>query len=255
MHASTIAVRARGTAAGTIAAWLCLGLIGTPAVCAAAPPDNYPTGGTIKGTVRIEGQLPKLEPPKITKDNDVCKNVPNESLIVSAEGGVQSAVIVLQGAPRQKSPTAAPFRPVFRLTNYQCRFDPHVSVMQADDDLEISNLDPILHTARATQSQVNVGLYPGRAVRSGIGAPVLGPIKVTCELHRWMLAYVYVTDNPYYAVTDIHGEYEIDNIPAGKYRLKVWHELLGTQVIPVEVAAGKTNELNFKLPSSQAAPR
>jgi hypothetical protein len=85
--------------------------------------------------------------------------------------------------------------------------------------------------------------------------PRLGPVKLTCEIHPWMLAYVFLTDNPYFAVTDVHGEYEIDNVPAGKYRVRIWHELLGYQVSTVAVTASKTTEFNFKFDSGKRAPR
>lgn len=226
------------------AACICLSVMFVVAACAKDSPAA--ATGTIKGTVRLRGNPPALAPLKITKDQDVCREVPNEALLVSAGGGVQNTVVVLEGLPK-RTPAPDAVRPVFRLTNWQCRFAPHVSVMQVDSDLEISNLDPILHTAKALQPQVNVGLYPGRAVRRGIGSPVLGPLKITCEVHPWMLAYVFLTDNAYYAVTDLHGEYQIEGVPPGKYRLKIWHELLGTQVMPVEVMTGKTAEVNVTL--------
>lgn len=226
-----------GTAAGLLVAG-----------CHKAPPAN----GTIKGTIVIEGEPPKIEPLKITKDQDVCKNVPNESLMVGPGGGLQNAVVALEGVPESAVTAQTTEHPVFRLTNSECRFVPHVLVMQFNQALEISNADPILHTARTLQSQVNVGLYPGRAVRRDIGAPVLGPAKITCEIHPWMLAYVYLTDNPYYALSDVHGEYEIDNVPPGKYRVRIWHELLGTQVSNVEVMPGKATQLNVSFPAGQA---
>lgn len=250
MHVFRMAAQAIGATACTIALLLCPA--GAVVVWAASPPKT--TGGTIKGTVRIKGEAPRIEALKITKDQDVCKDVPNEALIVSSDRGVQNVVIVLEGLPKSaRSRETA--HPVFRLTNWQCRFAPHVSVMQVDDDLEISNLDPILHTAKALQSQVNVGLYPGRALRRVIGAPALGPLKITCEIHPWMLAWVFLTDNPYYAVSDVHGEYQIEDVPPGKYRLKFWHELLGTQVVPVEVSAGKTIESNVSLSAERPGAR
>jgi hypothetical protein len=70
-----------------------------------------------------------------------------------------------------------------------------------------------------------------------------------------MAGYVYLTDNPYFAVTDMHGEYQIENVPPGTYRLKVWHETLGTQLVSVDVTAGKNTEVNFKMSSGQIKPQ
>jgi hypothetical protein len=64
-----------------------------------------------------------------------------------------------------------------------------------------------------------------------------------------MTAYIVVTDHPYHAVTDSYGEYLINDIPAGNYRLKVWHESLATEEKPVEAKAGTTIKMDFVLRS------
>ena len=93
------------------------------------------------------------------------------------------------------------------------------------------------------QPQFNVGLYPGRVSRKPLIAP--GMVKIICEVHPWMSAYVVVTDHPYHAVTDAYGEYLISEIPAGVYRLKVWHESLGTEEKQVEVKGGESRNVDF----------
>jgi len=62
-----------------------------------------------------------------------------------------------------------------------------------------------------------------------------------------MSAYIVVTDHPYHAVTDAYGEYLINDIPAGSYRIKVWHESLGTEEKTVEVKGGATAKVDFVL--------
>ena len=74
-----------------------------------------------------------------------------------------------------------------------------------------------------------------------------GIVKIICEVHLWMGAYIVVTEHPYHAVTDIYGEYRISDVPPGNYRLEVWHETLGTQNKPVEVQAGRTTQVDFVL--------
>jgi hypothetical protein len=53
------------------------------------------------------------------------------------------------------------------------------------------------------------------------------PIKVQCNVHNWMSAWVYVADHPYFAVTDEHGNFEIKNAPAGSVKMAVWQEKIG----------------------------
>ena len=58
-------------------------------------------------------------------------------------------------------------------------------------------------------------------------------MRVDCDLHSWMTAWVVVAAHPYYAVTKADGEFSFENLPPGSYRLQVWHETLGT--VPKEV--------------------
>ena len=60
-----------------------------------------------------------------------------------------------------------------------------------------------------------------------------------------MSAFVAVTDHPYHTVTDASGTYEIRDLPAGTYRVRIWHEELGTQEQPLTIEAGKAAEVNF----------
>jgi hypothetical protein len=62
-----------------------------------------------------------------------------------------------------------------------------------------------------------------------------------------MTAYIVITEHPYHAVTDAYGAYEISDIPAGSYRLKIWHERLGAQEKQVEIKADEAITANFGL--------
>jgi plastocyanin len=206
-------------------------------------------GATIRGTVKVEGKLAKLPPLQITKYKDVCKDVPNESLIVGPGQGVRYAVVTLEGMTKGK---AVEKETAHELDNVRCRFLPHVQAASVGQFIVFKNSDPILHTAHAfftseQQPQFNVGLFPGRVSRKPL--ITTGVAKIQCEVHPWMTAYIVVTDHPYHAVTDSYGEYLINDIPAGNYRLKVWHESLATEEKPVEAKAGATIKMDFVLKS------
>jgi plastocyanin len=203
------------------------------------------TGGTIRGIVKMQGKAPKLAPLKVTKFKEVCRNVPDESLIVGPSQGIRYAVVTLEGVSKGKPIEK---ESVHELDNVKCRFVPHVVVASVGQFLLLKNSDPILHTAHAyfkDQPHFNVGMYPGRVSRKPLAAA--GTAKVICEVHPWMSAYLVITDHPYYAVTDVYGEYEIGDVPAGTYKLKVWHEKLGLQETQVEVKAGATSKVDFDL--------
>jgi len=201
-------------------------------------------GVTIRGTVKVEGKLPKPPPLQITKYKEICKDVPNESLIVGPTQGLRYAVVTLEGIAKGK---AVERETLHELDNVKCRFVPHVQAASVGQFVVIKNSDPILHTVHAfftsEQPQFNVGLYPGRVSRKPLVAA--GTVKIRCEVHPWMAAYIVVTEHPYHAISDIYGEYELTDIPPGVYQLKVWHESLGTQEKRIEVKPAAAQKVDF----------
>jgi hypothetical protein len=201
-------------------------------------------GATIRGSVKLEGAAPKLAPLQITKYKEVCNDVPNESLMIGPNRGVRYAVITLEGIGKGK---AVEREVVHELDNVKCRFAPHVQAASVGHFILLKNSDPILHTAHARftndQPQFNIGLYPGRVSRKPLIAP--GLVKIQCEVHPWMSAYIIVTDHPYVAVTDLYGEYELSEVPPGSYQLKIWHESLGVQEKRIEIKAGGAQVVDF----------
>jgi len=201
-------------------------------------------GGTIRGTVKVEGKLPKLPPLQISKFKDVCKDVPNETLIVGPGQGLRYAIVTLEGITKGK---AVEKETQHEIDNLHCRFVPHVIAASVGQFVVFKNSDPILHTAHAyfenNQPQFNVGLYPGKVSRKPL--VTAGLVKIVCEVHPWMGAFIMVADHPYQAVSDIYGEYLINDVPPGIYKLKVWHESLGTQEKQVEVKPGGSHTVNF----------
>lgn len=201
-------------------------------------------GGTIRGSVKVEGKLGKLPPLQVTKYKEVCKDVPNESLIVGHGQGLRYAVITLEGIGKGK---AVEKEADHEIDNLHCRFIPHVLAASVGQFVVLKNSDPILHTVHALfnneQPQFNVGLYPGRVSRKPLIAA--GVVKIRCEVHPWMAAYIVVTEHPYHAISDVYGEYELTDIPAGNYRVKVWHESLGTQEKRIEVKPAATQKVDF----------
>ena len=77
-----------------------------------------------------------------------------------------------------------------------------------------------------------------------------GLVKIRCEVHPWMTAYIMVTEHPYHAVSDIYGEYELSDVPPGVYQLKVWHESLGTQEKRIEIKQAGTQKVDFTFAAS-----
>lgn len=225
-----------------------------PLVLPAYEEITVTNGGSIKGYVKLEGKAPKLPPLDVSKYKEVCKQVPNESLVIGSGHGIRYAVVTLEGVSKGK---AVEREAVHELDNVRCRFAPHVLAASVGQFLLLKNTDPILHTAHAYfhdgQPHFNVGLYPGRVSRKPLVTP--GTVKIVCEVHPWMTAFIVVTEHSYHAVTDLYGAYLINDVPPGTYRLKVWHETLGTQEKEVRVTERKTVQVDFAYSAPKGAKK
>jgi hypothetical protein len=66
-------------------------------------------------------------------------------------------------------------------------------------------------------------------------------------MHYWMKGWWIVAKNPYTVSTNQDGEFLIEDVPAGSYNIKAWHEKLGESEYSVEVKADETAQLNVTL--------
>jgi hypothetical protein len=186
-------------------------------------------GGIISGTVQFVGPVPKLEPIKVVKDQETCGNeVPSEVLIVNTENkGLKNTVVYLekieQGKKIALNETA--------LDNHECRFVPHVlAVLDSrtvrEFELPVKNSDPILHNTHSYlegRTVFNLALpNQGQVIKRSIKKP--GVIRVQCDAHVHMSAWIVALGHPYFTVTDENGNFKIDDIPPGNYRIIAWHE-------------------------------
>ncbi len=221
---------------------------GVLALALVAPPAF---AGTVTGTVRFSGTPPVRPPLQVFKSHEVCgDSVPDDRLVVGPGGGLRYVVVTVDGVRGGKKPA----RDVtVGLDNQTCRFVPHVQVAEVGQWLELHNSDPILHNADARLGQetlFNVALTPDRRVRKPLARA--GLVGITCDVrHTWMSAFVAVTDHPYHTVTDAYGAYEIRDLPPGKYRLRVWHEELGSQEQPLTIGGDEPVTLDVEYPAGK----
>ena len=232
----------------------CLGAICAAAVALGTAGSVLadPTG-TLTGTIRLAGNAPDRPALEVFKHKEVCGNsVPDDRLVVGPGGGVRYAVVTLVGVQAGKKPERDL---TLVLDNRGCRFQPHVLTAEVGQWLELRNSDPLLHNADARIGQetvFNVALTPGHQVRKPLARP--GLIAITCDVrHTWMSAFVDVADHPYHTVTDAYGAYEIRDVPAGTYTLRVWQEELGTREQPVTVKSGETATADVTFAAREAS--
>ena len=182
-------------------------------------------GGKLIGTVRFVGEVPRLAPVPVKKNQDVCgKEKPVEILVVGPNRGVRDTVIYLEGITKGKKADARELH----LDNIKCQFVPHVLAVMVEQPAVVKNSDPILHNTHGFQDKVTVFnlALPIQHQRINIKSKVKRPgvIQVLCDAHTHMSAWVVVRENPYFAVTDESGAFRIDNVPPGKYKVGAWHE-------------------------------
>ncbi len=141
------------------------------------------------------------------------------------------------------------------LDQRDCEYQPHILILPLGERLEIVNSDPILHNVHGYElrdrprSMFNIAqpvqgqqvLIKARRFRSP------GLVLATCDAgHAWMSAYIVVAGHPYYTLSDANGEFILDDVPPGSYRLRMWHE--GVSVIETEVEHGKPKKYHFEEP-------
>ena len=204
------------------------------------------TGGSIEGTVFYRGDVPtKTIIP--TKDNDVC-GAPREDpmILVGADQAVQSAVVYLVEVAKGKAWPAPGKTP--EIDNVKCRFEPEVQVIPVGP-IEIVNTDPVLHNTHGyydKRTAFNLAL-PNKDQRIPAELKRAGAVRVDCDAHGWMEGWIYVVDNPYYAITGADGKFALTDVPAGNYKLVAIQPFTGPIETAVTVAEKQSTKLTIEL--------
>jgi Carboxypeptidase regulatory-like domain len=206
-------------------------------------------GGTIDGVVTLSGTAPSEPALKVTKNQDYCgPSIPDPVYTVDSKGGLANVIVYLKDVTKGK---AAPAEPV-SLVNTKCMFSPRVQGAMVSGQIKISSDDTVLHNTHPQNAETsatifNVALpFKGFSVTKPLpGMPMM--IKVKCDAHEWMHAWILELDHPYYTTTGADGHFTIKDVPPGIYTLAVWHEAAGEKSVPVVVAAGQTVDSKIAL--------
>jgi len=202
-------------------------------------------GGTLEGTVVFRDTVPtrKIVP---TKDTEVCGGIREEPVMqIGPNQSVQNAVVYLSQVAKGKAwPTAKPPE----IDNVKCRFAPEIQVIRAGK-LDVVNSDPMLHNTHGyygKRTAFNLAL-PNQGQRIPVELPRPGVVRIDCDAHGWMEGWIYVADNPYYAITGADGKFSITDVPPGNYTLVAFQPFIGPVQQSVTVAAGKPTPLTIEL--------
>lgn len=203
-------------------------------------------GGKIEGKVVFQGNVPtkKIIP---TKDKEVCGGPRDEPMMLVGPGkGVQEAVVYLKEVAKGKAWVKPDKTP--EIDNVKCKFEPTVQVIRAGS-FDIVNTDPVLHNTHGfygKRTAFNLAL-PNKGDRITKQLDKSGQVRIECDAHGWMLAWVYVADNPYYALTTKDGSFSIADIPPGDYTLIATQAYTGDTEIPVTVKANEAAKVSIEL--------
>jgi plastocyanin len=197
-------------------------------------------GGSISGRVLWSGAAPELTQFAVTTDAKVCSHgaagKTSPRLILGPGNGVRYTVVSLVDVTQGKPMLAGSKKS--RLDQKGCEFLPHVQVVPVGGNLDIVSSDDVLHNVHMTGAATYNLAFPVKnmVVPKPLSKP--GLVELVCDLHEWMSAYVYVSEHPYYTVTDSTGVFTLDKVPPGTYTIRAWHE--GWKVVKTEKKKNKT---------------
>jgi plastocyanin len=184
-----------------------------------------------------------------------------EALVQTPAGKplADAAVILEPLAPPPVPASAAASRNRARATIEQrgAEFIPYVTVVQAGTLVDFPNNDTVRHHVYSFSQpkRFEIKLYAGKP-----GQPITfdrpGEVVIGCNIHDWMEAHVLVVDSPYFGKTGADGHVAIANLPAGRYRLQLWHPLQNKRPAAAEVDVTATpSRLSLVLDARPREPR
>ena len=188
---------------------------------AASAAETAAKTGIVKGTITIAGK-------------------PTSNVMVSVEGVAPEAVKARLAAMKTKSAV---------MDQRESKFNPTVLGIVVGTKVAFPNNDKMWHNvfSKGGAKDFDVGLYPpGKSREVTFDKP--GVARILCNAHPNMEAFVVVKEHPFFSAADKAGNYRIDAIPLGTYRVTVWHPELGITEASVElVRDGQVSDINFDL--------
>jgi plastocyanin len=152
-----------------------------------------------------------------------------------------------------EGPQVAPPPAKATITMEKKRFEPHLVVVPVGGEVAFPNMDPILHNAFSVsgENRFDLELYKKPESRSHVFRHP-GIVRVYCNIHPQMAAFVVVRDNPFWARAGEDGRFTIEGVPAGSWVVKAWHARAGEIISKsVEVPEASIAEVALTLDASR----
>ena len=197
------------------------------------------TMGVIRG--RVELRHPQLQIERRPNVNDLGMHAGHEM------PDLRRAVLYLDSAPSLAFPDIEPQRATMDQRNET--FVPHVLAITVGTTVDFPNSDNIYHNVFSLRGPkpFDLGRYAaGRSKSVRFDRP--GIVRVFCEIHSHMNAFILVFNHRYFAVTSADGRYQIGRVPPGSYTLVAWNEGTIRESRPIVIPSdGSIVEADFTL--------
>ncbi len=195
--------------------------------------------GSIRGRLDIRrlAVLPRARPGVSDLGGRIPPGVPD----------VRRGLVYLDTAPRSAFDDREPGRAVMDQRNET--FVPRLLAVTTGTAVDFPNSDLTYHNvfSLSRARRFDLGRYAaGKSKSVRFDRP--GIVRVFCDIHSHMSAFVVVFNHPYFRVTDVDGRYRIDNVPAGTYTIVGWYEGEARVQRSIAVAPGAATELDLVVP-------
>ena len=218
------------------------------------------TVGTITGRVTFTGRKPVLKVVDMDGDPQCAKlhgePVSDEEVLVThtatGQGGedrLANVFVYLKAGLEGKS-FEPPAEPIV-IEQRGCWFGPRVQGIMVGQTLKVVNSDPLthnIHPMAVVNREWNQSQSPGEPPFTRRFSQPEVMVRIKCNIHNWMHAWVGAVAHPYFAVTGKDGTFSLAGVPPGSYTIEAWHEKLGRQELQLTLSATGRSELifNFK---------
>ena len=220
-----------------------------PTGAAGAARVDAAKAANLTGRVLVEGPVPEDLPIRPGSDPYCMRETPRGArfdTVVVRDGGLDNVFVYVKDTFGGYH-FDVPSEPV-RMDQRGCLYRPHVVGLRAGQPIEFTNSDETLHNVRATGDN-NRTFNVSQITRGHQNTTTFTTrdvmMRVKCDVHPWMSAWVGVVEHPYFAVTADGGRFELKNLPAGSYTVEAWHEKLGTQTQTVTLAEHESKSIGF----------
>ena len=212
-------------------------------------PVDATTAATLTVQITFKGQAP--DPIEVNmRASRGCSQQHDEPVYVRQvenDGGTLANALVYIKSGLEGRVFHYPTEPLI-IDQRGCMYEPRIAGLMVGQELRFLNSDPEAHNVRGRPREVdswNFMISRKNASRSlRFDKPEIG-IRVGCDVHPWMSAYVSVLTHPYFGISDKQGQVQLKNLPPGEYTAAAWHETLGEKEVELNIKAKENKRIEI----------